>query len=240
MKQYSHMMRARGSLSQCGQDLFVLEVLNGMRGGFFLDSGAADGVSVSNTVLLEESFGWGGICIEPNEEFFAALVRNRHCQCVNCCLYDREGVVDFVESARGLGGILEAYSDSHLQFAKRTFRLAQDSRGRPATVQKMCRTVRSILRECAAPPVIDYWSLDTEGSELAILKSFPFEEYQVRVLTVEHNWSPARHEICEFLMSRGYRQARNLEIDDGYVLNGVRSVPHWRSGAWKHVGKGRR
>jgi hypothetical protein len=53
--------------SQYGQDFFVLEALGGMRNGFFLDSGAADGVSSSNTHLLEESFGWNWICIEPNE-----------------------------------------------------------------------------------------------------------------------------------------------------------------------------
>jgi hypothetical protein len=41
--------------------------------------------------------------------------------------------------------------------------------------------------EFVTPPVIDYWSLNTEGSEFAILKSFPFDEYSFRVLTVEHN-----------------------------------------------------
>jgi FkbM family methyltransferase len=214
------MSRTRGSNSQHDQDLFVIEVLDGMRGGFFLDSGAADGLIMSNTLVLEESFGWSGICIEPNKEFFATLLQNRRCLCVNCCLYDREGMVDFVENARGLGGILEEYSEPHLQFAKQTFELTEDARGRPGTVQKVCRTAKSILRECGAPPVIDYWSLDTEGSELAILKSFPFEDYRVKVLTVEHNWSPARHEIRNFLEGRGYRLARSLEIDDGYVLNG--------------------
>ena len=36
-----------------GQDRFVLEALNGLRDGFFLDSGAANGVRGSNTLLLE-------------------------------------------------------------------------------------------------------------------------------------------------------------------------------------------
>ena len=222
--------------SQCGQDLFVLEVFGGMRGGFFLDSGAADGVSVSNTFLLETSFGWKGICVEPNDKFFAALVRNRRCCCLNCCLYDREGDVDFLENAKGLGGILDEYHPTHLQYAKRTFGLPEDSSGRPATVHKVARTVRSVLRECAAPAVIDYWSLDTEGSELAILKSFPFDEYSFRVLTVEHNRLPVRDQIKRFLESRGYRRIRALGIDDGYVLDG--HLPQ-RSSVWTRLGKGK-
>jgi hypothetical protein len=76
----------------------VLEVLHFIRDGFFLDSGAADGVRFNNTWLLE-AVGWNGICIEPNDKFFAALRRNRRCYCLNCCLYDREGKVDFLESA---------------------------------------------------------------------------------------------------------------------------------------------
>ena len=39
--------------SQFQQDGFVLEVLGALRNGFFLGSGAADGVSLSNTYVLE-------------------------------------------------------------------------------------------------------------------------------------------------------------------------------------------
>jgi hypothetical protein len=203
--------------SQYGQDYFVLEVLGSMRGGFFLDSGAADGLRASNTHLLETSFAWNGICIEPNDTLFAALVRNRRCRCLNCCIYDREGNVDFLERASMLGGILNEYHPAHLQFAKSTYGVPEDASGRPTTVHKAARTVRSVLRECAAPPVIDYWSLDTEGSEFAILKSFPFDEYSFRVLTVEANRLPVRDQIRKFLEARGYRRMKTLEIDDCYV-----------------------
>lgn len=191
-----------------------------MRGGFFLDSGAADGVQGSNTLLLEASFGWNGICVEPNATFFGALVKNRRCSCVNCCLYDRDGAVDFLETANWLGGIVNEYHPAHLQHAKATFQVPEDASGRPLVVQKAACTVRSVLHDCAAPPVIDYWSLDTEGSEFAILKSFPFDEYEVRVLTVEHNRFPVREQIRKFLEGRGYRLVRELATDDGYVKGG--------------------
>jgi FkbM family methyltransferase len=218
--------------SQLGQDFIVLELLNGMHGGFFLDSGASDGISASNTQLLEASFGWRGICVEPNTTFFNQLIKNRQCYCINCCLYDRDGPVEFVEKANSLGGILAEYHPAHLEYAKRTFHLSED-RDKPSTVAKSARTVRSVLRQFSAPPIIDYWSLDTEGSELAILKSFPFDEYCFRVLTVEHNRLPVREGIRAFLESRGYRRIKAIEIDDCYVS--VRHVlpPAGRSHAWR-------
>jgi len=63
--------------SQFGQDRLILELLGGLRGGFFLDSGASDGVRSSNTYLLETAFDWDGICVEPNDAFFAALAACR-------------------------------------------------------------------------------------------------------------------------------------------------------------------
>jgi FkbM family methyltransferase len=221
--------------SQFGQDLLVLELLNGKRGGYFIDSGASDGVSVSNTLLLERAFDWRGICIEPNDAFYAKLVQNRRCCCVNCCLSDRPGQVAFVEGAGTLGGILDDYEPGLLRHAMATYGLERDADGRPTTVPKEARTVRSVLAECGAPPVIDYWSLDTEGSELRILKSFPFDEFLVQVLTVEHNRFPIREEIRIFLVGLGYRRAAALEIDDCYVHESVRSGS-WRSRVWGRSG----
>ncbi|MET0648654.1 MAG: FkbM family methyltransferase [Pyrinomonadaceae bacterium] len=218
--------------SMFGQDRFVLDVLDGMRGGFFLDSGASDGVKGSNTLLLESSYGWSGICVEPNPGFFAELVRNRRCHCVNCCLYHQEGEVDFVE-ADVLGGILKEYHPQLLQQAKTAYLIPEDDAGRPMTVVRPARTVRSVLRECGAPPVIDYWSLDTEGSEPAILKSFPFDEYSFRVITVEHNWFPAREEIKGILESRGYRRIKELAVDDCYVKDVTLPQSSWRSKVWR-------
>ena len=57
----------------------------------FFSTRASDGVRFNNTLMLEESFGWRGICVEPNDPFFSQLKKNRRCHCLNCCLYDRDG-----------------------------------------------------------------------------------------------------------------------------------------------------
>ena len=85
-------------------DLFVLETL-GEKRGYFVEAGALDGVQVSNTLLLEESYGWTGICVEPDPQLYAELVENRTCICEQVCLYDGSPVT-FVTGVRGWGGSL--------------------------------------------------------------------------------------------------------------------------------------
>ena len=194
----------------------MLRILGYPRHGFFLDSGASDGVSASNTYLLETQYGWRGICVEPNSSFFSALVKNRNAVCINCCLYDSEGAVEFVEAGT-LGGVLHDYPPALLAHATRMYPLPRDGNGNLTTVSKPSRTISSVLAQFRAPRVIDYWSLDTEGSELRILKSFPFGDYRVRVITVEHNRYPVRTEIQHFLQGYGYVLVMDFDIDDCYV-----------------------
>jgi FkbM family methyltransferase len=206
----------------------VLQILGGKRHGFFIDSGAADGMRGSNTLLLEREFGWTGICVEPNQQFFETLRANRRCHCINCCLYDCNAHVEFVD-AGFLSGIWQEYNARMRNYISKT------QKGKIHIVARPSRTIRSILSEYEAPSVIDYWSLDTEGSELAILRSFPFEEYSFRVLTVEYNYAPAREVIRGFLEEKGYRRYAILGIDDCYVRNERSSSWAWRSRA-RHKG----
>jgi hypothetical protein len=204
------------SYSQLGQDVFVLQVLGFPHGGYFLDSGASNGIDASNTYLLEQRFGWRGICVEPNDAFFSALVKRRRAHCVHCCLYDRDDVVEFVEAGT-LGGVLADYHPRLLAAASRACALPVGPDGVPPTAAKPARTIASLLEAFGAPRVLDYWSLDTEGSELRILRSFPFHTHRVRVLTVEHNRYPVRDEIRRFLTGQGYVFAHDFGIDDAYV-----------------------
>jgi len=234
----SHLLDAMPSYSYQGQDLFVMDVLDGQVGGFFLDSGASNGHKGSNTWLLESQYGWRGVCVEPNAETFRQLKANRSCVCLDCCLYDRDGAVNFLEAAGVYGGIIDEYDARHLSFTRRVLGERWPDGALAPTVSKSARTIRSVLRDTGAPRTIDYWSLDTEGSELTLLKGFPYDEYRFRVLTVEHNNGPIREEIRTFLEGCGYVWARDLGIDDGYVLADDRARDDvmgraWRSAAWR-------
>lgn len=55
------------NFSQAYQDMFVLSILDGKEKGYFLEIGAFDGAFLSNTYLLEKSFGWNGIALDIKE-----------------------------------------------------------------------------------------------------------------------------------------------------------------------------
>ena len=214
--------------SQFGQDQLVIELLGGLRGGFFLDSGASDGITGSNTYRLELEYGWNGICVEPNQTFFRRLRSVRRCHCTDVCLYTKDGTVEFVEAGT-LGGILAEYDPTHLQFVDQ-YEQARFGRALPRS-EKRTWTIRRVLQSFNAPSVIDYWSLDVEGAELTLLQSFPFDQYQIRVITVEHNRLPAREKILQFLTQKGFHRIAQLEIDDCYTTL-LRPPSSWRSYAF--------
>lgn len=221
--------------SQFGQDRLVLQLLNGQRGGYFLDTGAADGIRSSNTALLEREYGWRGLCVEPNSAYYARLTRARRCTCLHACLYDRVADLPFLEAAGTLGGLVDAFSPQQLAHAIRTQHLPLDAAGVPPLVTKRTMTLQTALAEANAPPVIDYWSLDTEGTELLLLNSFPFDRYTFNVLTVEHNHQPARIAIRRLLERRGFIHVTAWLIDDCYIRAAAFPGRHAQSAAWRRL-----
>ncbi len=204
---------ASRSVSQLGQDLWVLEKTRHKRGGYFVDFGATDGVALSNTLLLETEFGWTGLCAEPNPKFLADLRRNRRCIVSDACIGPRSGdTVEFI-FADVYGGIADfADADSHA--AKRSAYRAEGKVARLTTT-----SLEDFLLQHGAPRDIDYLSIDTEGSEYAILAAFPFERWRIRLITVEHKFTPERARIHALLSSLGYARTE-AKWDDWYELAG--------------------
>ena len=64
----------RGQLSQ---DLFIALESNFKQNGFFVEFGASDGITLSNTYLLETALNWRGILAEPGKSWASALRQNR-------------------------------------------------------------------------------------------------------------------------------------------------------------------
>ncbi|MGY6275596.1 FkbM family methyltransferase [Methylomonas sp. MgM2] len=198
------------SVSQLGQDLWVLEKLNYKRNGFFVEFGATDGVLLSNTYLLEKEFDWRGICAEPNPKLFSKLQNNRKCVCKNTCVagFDNEEREFILADAYGSLASYEG-CDQHKQK-----RLAYREIGE--VIKVTTQTLDSFLRVCNAPQEIDYLSIDTEGSELEILETFDFNYWHIKVLTVEHNFQEEpRKKIRNLLSNYGY-QVQDAQWDDWF------------------------
>ena len=188
--------------SQIGQDRWVAEkVFPGVRDGYFLDVGSADGVIESNTWALERR-GWTGICIDP----FPSNMAGRKCQMVTKVVDSVAGRTVTFRRRGLLGGI-----EDHMG------RFKEETAG-AATVQLTTVTLEDILQEAHAPSYIHFMSLDIEGAELEALKAFPFDRYSLGAMAIEHNFEePKRSQLASFLESRGYECVQSWQQDDFYL-----------------------
>ena len=206
----------RRSVSQLGQDLWALEKSDYKHGGFFVEFGATDGVLLSNTYLLETEFAWTGLCAEPNPKMFAQLRHNRRCVVSDACIAGASGQeVEFI-FAGAFGGMAK-HSSADMHGERRAAYAAAGHVGRVTTV-----SLDDFLRSHRAPYDIDYLSIDTEGSEFEILAAFPFDRWNIRLITVEHNHTPQRQSIFDLLSRLGYQRTER-EWDDWYSRSENRS-----------------
>ena len=71
------------------------------------------------------------------------------------------------------------------------------------------------LEQHNAPRKIDYISIDTEGSEYEILKDFPFDKWDVHLMTIEHNHTKRRQDIRALMKLHNYN-CTEMDFDDWY------------------------
>lgn len=201
------------SKSQLLQDLFVLHCVDFKPSGFFVEFGATDGIRLSNTHNLEMKFGWTGVLAEPARCWTAALHANRNCAIDSRCVWTVTGEnLLFSETTdaelSGVGTFADR-NDGHA--TKRSASERYD-------VETI--TLADLLLAHNAPRQIDYLSIDTEGSEYSILSHFDFDAFDIKVITVEHNYVQSdRDQIYRLLTSKGYvRTFEKFSLwDDWYV-----------------------
>lgn len=201
------------SKSQLRQDLFVLGELDFKKNGYFVEFGATDGESLSNTYLLEKGFEWTGILAEPANTYSNAILKNRPASKIDRrCVWSTSGeILEFNETLMPELSTLEiAKPDDEHSVAR--------INGKKYQVETI--SLEDLLKFHDAPKHIDYLSIDTEGSEFDILNAFDFSAYKFSVITCEHNHTSARWKIKALLESKGYENVHDgiSDCDDWYVL----------------------
>jgi FkbM family methyltransferase len=200
------------SYSQVAQDL-IASFLNQGRNGYFVEFGAADGVTGSNTYLLEKQ-GWKGILADPNRSYSKQLqhVRSSHVELV--CISGKSGEeLEFIEN--GLLSKVGVIENQDL-----TLRLRNKNR----TYKVPTLSLEALLDKWEAPQNIEFISIDTEGTEVEILEKFDFKKYNVQYFVVEHNYGENGIKLDKIFESNGYtRVLRSSALFDAwYVKN-----DHW-------------
>lgn len=190
--------------SQFGQDAYVYnKFFVGKIGGVFIDIGANDGITLSNSYFFETQLGWTGICVEPLPAVFEKLRRNRSSICIEGCVYDKADTVSFLSISGGpdmLSGIVDNYHPAHLQ---RIEREVAETGGAYEKIQVRCYAFNDLLASNNIYHV-DYLTIDTEGGELEILKSIDFSRFDISVIDVENNYNDPEFE--RYMATQGYRK----------------------------------
>ena len=214
------------SRAQLAQDLFVISRLHANKEArYFVEFGATNGITLSNTYLLEKHFGWNGILAEPARCWQSSLKENRKCIIDYRCVYSESGgLIEFLEVENDLSGGLyvtpelsgiAVFADSG-DWAS-TIRRDHSSK---YFVEKI--SLNDLLIQHDAPYEIGYLSVDTEGSELEILQAFDFKSHKIHVITVEHNYQDGiRSGLYKLLTGNGFKRVyENISgWDDWYVLS---------------------
>lgn len=181
VKNISHPML----LGQFGQAKWVENYFKEKKGGFFLECGAADGETLSNTLLLEMKHQWSGVLIEANTDTYKGIRdRARNVYSLNVCLSPSPPPASLH---------FQVLKDNLMSY------LAKGAVSAGA-VRTQCLPLYSILL-AIGNPTVHYLSLDVEGSEEGVLKSVPWDKVDIKVLTVEVSHSSASG--LKDVMSRG-------------------------------------
>ncbi len=198
------------SQSQLFQDLIVLHH-NPIFEGYFVEFGASDGKHLSNTYLLESQYGWHGILAEPGKVWQDVLQKNRKAAISEFCVSSHSGErLIFNETSDPMLSTIDNFS--HIDHWA-------ESRIHGSKYFVNTISLNDLLSQNDSPSIIDYLSIDTEGSEYSILANLDFDKYKFNFISIEHNYSEQRELIFQLLTSKSYKRIL-VEIskwDDWYV-----------------------
>ena len=189
------------SKSQVFQDLFAYFFSNCKKRGTFIEIGGGNGVDLSNTYILEKTFKWTGVICEPDNRLHANILSKRKC---------------FLETAP-----IANFSNKIFYFNDNgTYNSYTSSTYNSSAKKLKSLSLNNLIKKYKLTKNIDYISIDTEGNELDIIKSFNFNKYNVKIFTIEHNFKKnVRENIYKLLKKNNYQRVFKYisYMDDWYI-----------------------
>jgi len=154
--------------------------------GRFLDIGANDGKTLSNTLWCAEN-GWSGVCVEPSETAFNKLIKqhkNHNVQCIQTAIGLFDGTCEFYESGNHLGtddvSLISTINKNELDRWKNSNNVFTNK-------QTDIVTFETLLTKITGKLSFDLISIDAEGLDLDIMRQINFQKLKCKMLIVEYN-----------------------------------------------------
>jgi len=193
---------------QFGQPVYIdMVIFKGqVKNGFYIEAGADDFETDSNTLLFEIDHGWQGLLVEPNPTIYPkGLLKQRKAWASTSCLgtQKRPHTTQFTQKTveGGMAGLLP--EKNHESY------------------DMQCFPLYSLLM-ASGNRTVNYLSLDIEGAEFQVLQTIPWDKVDIEVISLETNhagevFPGSQEEVREYLTSQGYVLVNTVEIDDIFV-----------------------
>ncbi len=184
--------------------------------GYFIELGANDGISQSNTLYFEKNKNWKGILIEPILHKYIECKKKRSLKnkffCNACVSFDfKEKFVKLLYSnLMTIPTNLESDINDKFEHANHSNTIRKHKEDVIEFYSK-AKTLNSLLIESKSPKNIDFLSIDVEGSEIEVLKGIDFQEYKFKFILIE---SRNIEKISNFLSEHDYKLIEKLSYHD--------------------------
>lgn len=203
--------------SQNDEEKYILEAVGDAQ-GIFLDIGAWDGKTFSNTAALVDR-GWSGVLVEPSPSSFNTLreryADNPKLQLVHAAVGEHCGLVEWWDSG---GDGVSTTSEKHFRTWDGTAKFNPPYLIGQVTVGCLFDSMQQLYDR-----KIGVVSIDTEGTSISILKDLLRYHVSAKVIVVEYDLQDK--EIGEFVKTFGfeptYKSSENLVLVHESISNRV-------------------
>lgn len=210
--------------AQNGEDIILARFFSDVPHGFFVEAGAYDGVTYSNTYLLEKR-GWDGMCIEPNPRSYERCCMNRTATCLQAALveYKSQRTTTLLVPEMEILATLSTEHDAEIGIIHKNVNAEFNGYKR---ISVPALTLDSILRRFNAVD-IDLLSVDTEWTNGEVMRGANLQQHRPRVVVVEGG--------------RGVREAMasyhlcHVNVDNLFYVRDVADIPRMVDAAKERV-----
>ena len=187
------------------------------KNGFFVELGANDGVRQSNTLYFEKNLDWNGVLVEPIKKKYLKCLKFRSNKnyffnnaCVSFNYKDNKVKMiysDLMSSISGKEIYNKVDAKKHAYDGKQYLNKNEDIE----EVWVDTKTLNNIFEEINAPKLMDFLSLDVEGSEIEVLNGINFLTYNFKFILIE---SRDDEEIKKYLINKKYNFLEKISKRD--------------------------
>ena len=204
-------------------DTLMLEYIN-YNDGFFIEAGANDGLSQSNTALYEFDYGWKGLLVEPNFKKYLdckkirknSIVENYALVSSNYTQKTIKGDFNNQDYENSLMAMViddGDYQDDILLYCK------NEKIKNNQIVEVPAITINDLLDKHKISK-IDFFSLDVEGYEMSVLNGMDFSNVRPKYFLIETANRPEYQKIVrQYMKDENYLFVKQLSGNDDLFLD---------------------